>query len=438
MAEAEIVIDKLSYGGSGFGRLAGKACFVPYTAPGDRVRVRLVKEKRSFVEGELLEVVEPSPARIAARCPIFGRCGGCDWQFLPYVEQLAQKGAIFSETLQRIGRVPAEAILPVSASPSEYGYRSRIQLKVAHLKDRILLGFFQAGSHRVVDAACGCHISDPLLNRMADQFRAVVGRLPKGRTLSQIDLSIGADGESIAVLHVEPAAAASLKEAFYARRDQLSAVGGLFLRSGAKARIDKVFGIDSLAYRVPADFLPGAPELTLRFGRGGFSQVNYPQNLELIAAVHRFAQLTGQERVLDLYCGNGNISLPLSRYAASVLGVEGYAPSIDDARANAASNGIANAQFEVGDVARVVARLSEAEERFDLVILDPPRSGAEAAGEIARLAALRIVYVSCDPPTLARDLALLTERGYRVVASQPVDMFPQTYHLESVTLLELL
>jgi len=438
MAEADLSIEKLSYGGAGFGRLDGKACFVPYTAPGDRARIRIVKEKRSFIEGELLELLDAAALRVNAPCPIFGRCGGCDWQFLPYAEQLAQKGAIFSETLQRIGRVPAQAILPVLASQNEYGYRSRIQLKVAHLKDRVLIGFFQAGSHRVVDASCGCHIADPLLNRVAGQFRALIARLPKARAISQIDLSLGADGESIAVLHVEPAAAGALREALAARRDQLCALGGLFLRSGAKARLDKVFGIEALTYRVPAEFLPGTPELVLRFGRGGFSQVNYPQNLALIAAVHRFARLTGRERVLDLYCGNGNISLPLSRHAATVLGVEGYAPSIEDARANAAQNGIANAQFEVGDVAQVVASLAARGERFDLVVLDPPRSGAEAAGELARLAPARIVYVSCDPPTLARDLALLAERGYRVAASQPVDMFPQTYHLESVTLLERL
>lgn len=438
MAEAEITIEKLSYGGAGFGRLEGKACFVPFTAPGDRVRIRLVKEKRSFVEGELLEIRDPAPLRVAAPCPVFGRCGGCDWQFLPYAEQLAHKGAIFSETLQRIGRVPSEAVLPVLPSPHEYGYRSRIQLKLAHLKDRSILGFFQAGSHRVVDASCGCQIADPLLNRMADQFRALLARLPKVRALSQIDLSIGADDQGIAVVHLEPGAAGALKEAFAARRSELPSVSGLFLRSGAKARVEKVFGIESLAYRVPAGFLPGSPELVLNFGKGGFSQVNYPQNLELIAAVHRFARFSGTERVLDLYCGNGNISLPIARYAASVLGVEGYAPSIEDARANAAANGIANARFEVGDVARVVGRLAGEGERFDLVVLDPPRSGAEAAGEIARLAPERIVYVSCDPPTLARDLALLSEHGYRVVASQPVDMFPQTYHLESVTLLERL
>ncbi|HBG05236.1 MAG TPA: hypothetical protein DDY22_06700 [Geobacter sp.] len=173
--------------------------------------------------------------------------------------------------------------------------------------------------------------------------------------------------------------------------------------------------------------------MTLRFGRGGFSQVNYLQNLELIRTVWQWGGFTGAERVLDLYCGNGNISVPIAPYVAELIGVEGYAPSIEDAVANAAANGVSNAFFQVSDASLAVRRFAQQGERFDLVILDPPRGGAEAAGEIAQLEAEKIIYVSCDSATLSRDLALLCDRGYRVTRSQPVDMFPQTYHLESVT-----
>lgn len=439
MVEAEVTIERMCYGGAGFGRLQGKACFVPFTAPGDRARFRVVKEKRSFLEGELLGLSSPSQLRVAPSCPIFGRCGGCDWQHLPYAEQLGQKGEIFGDTLRRIGRVGSEALLPVAASELEYGYRSRIQLKLARKGSSSMLGFFRAGSHEVVDAACGCAIADPLLNRIADEFRALVPKVPEMDAVTQIDLAIGDDGESIAVLHVEPRAAQALNRALStAAAAALPSLTGLFVRGGAKSRIEKVYGVESLSYDIPAGFLPDGPELRLRFGRGGFSQVNYRQNLQLIANVFKMAALTGTERVLDLYCGNGNISLPLAGYAAQLHGVEGYAPSIDDARANALANGVANVSFEVSDVTAAVRRLAARGERFDLVILDPPRSGAEAAGEIARLAPAAIVYVSCDPPTLSRDLALLGESGYRVVCSQPVDMFPQTYHLESVTLLKRL
>ena len=436
MSEAEIAIERMCYGGAGFGRLEGKACFVPFTAPGDRARIRVVREKRSFLEGELLELPVASPLRVAPDCPLFGSCGGCNWQHLPYQEQLKQKGEIFGDSLRRLGRVESDCIVPVAASELRYGYRSRIQLKLSCKGGVTALGFFKGGSHEVVDAPLGCAIADPLLNQISAQFRALLPRLPGLSAVSQIDLAIGDTGESVALLHLDGKDPAPLVAALLAVRAELPSVSGLFLRMGAKSRIEKVFGVESLSYRIPAGLIPGSRPMTLRFGRGGFSQVNYPQNLRLIQTVLEMAALTGSERVLDLYCGNGNISVPLAPLVARVTGIEGYAPSIDDASANAAANGVSNATFQVSDAALAVQRLAARGERFDLVVLDPPRSGAEAVGEIARLAPKSIIYVSCDPPTLSRDLALLGEKGYRVVSSQPVDMFPQTYHLESVTLLK--
>ena len=438
MSEAEVTIERMCYGGAGFGRLEGKACFVPFTAPGDRARLRVVREKRSFLEGELLDLPVPSPLRVAAPCPLFGICGGCNWQHLPYAEQLKQKGDIFGDSLRRLGRVDSDCLLPVAASENQYGYRSRIQLKLSRKGGKTALGFFKGGSHEVVDAPLGCAIADPLLNRISAEFRGLLARLPELAGVSQIDLAIGDSGESVALLHLDAKDVSALGRALLAARDELTSVSGLFLRMGAKSRIEKVFGVESLSYRIPTGFFPGSRPMTLRFGRGGFSQVNYPQNLRLIRTVFEMGELTGAERVLDLYCGNGNISVPIAPFVARITGVEGYAPSIDDAVANAAANGVVNATFQVSDAALAVRRMAARGERFDLVILDPPRSGAEAVGEIARLAPKSIIYVSCDPPTLSRDLALLGEKGYRVVSSQPVDMFPQTYHLESVTLLKRL
>jgi 23S rRNA (uracil1939-C5)-methyltransferase len=438
MSEAELEIERMCYGGAGFGRLEGKACFVQFAAPGDRVRIRILKEKRSFLEGELLELPVASPLRVAPACPLFGRCGGCNWQQLPYPEQLKQKEDIFGDSLRRLGRVGGDFLKPVAPSAKAYGYRSRIQLKLSRKGGKVALGFFRGSSHEVVDAPQGCAIADPLLNTLSAEFRTLLPLVPELAAVSQIDLAIGDDGESVAVLHLDGNDPAPLSRALLAARDRLPSVSGLFLRAGAKSRIDKVFGVESLSYRIPADLYPGSRPMQLRFGRGGFSQVNYPQNLQLIRIVLELAQLTGKERVLDLYCGNGNISLPVAPFASQLIGIEGFAPSIADALENAKANGVSNATFQVSDAALAVARLAAAGERFDLVILDPPRSGAESVAEIARLAPKAIIYVSCDPPTLSRDLALLGEKGYQVVVSQPVDMFPQTYHLESVTLLKRL
>lgn len=290
----------------------------------------------------------------------------------------------------------------------------------------------------MVDAPLGCAIADPLINRISAEFRTLLPRLSELAAVTQIDLAIGDSGEGVAVLHVDGRDPAALSRQLLAARVGLPSVSGLFLRLGAKSRIQKVFGVESLSYGIPADLLPGSRPMRLRFGRGGFSQVNFQQNLHLIRTVFELAQLTGTERVLDLYCGNGNISLPIAPFVAQLTGIEGYAPSVDDALANAQANAVTNASFQVGDAAVAVRRLAAAGERFDLVLLDPPRSGAEAVAEIARLAPKAIIYVSCDPPTLSRDLALLGDKGYQVVRSQPVDMFPQTYHLESVTQLKRL
>ncbi|MBJ6750332.1 23S rRNA (uracil(1939)-C(5))-methyltransferase RlmD [Geomonas anaerohicana] len=432
MADPVVAIESLCYGGAGFGRVDGKACFVPFTAPGDRARIRVVKEKRSFVEAELVELVEPSPLRIAPNCAVFGQCGGCDWQFLPYREQLQQKGAIFADTLARIGKVPRDKVLPVAASPADYGYRSRVQVKVASRAGRLQLGFFRTGSHDVVDFGAGCPLAQPPLNRMSAEFRALLPTLPQLEWIHQVDLSIGDDGQGIAIVHSRGGGNA-LVERLARDRARLPSVAGVFVSAGRKGELERAFGIDALTYRVPAEITPGSRDLELRFGRGGFSQVNYRQNLELIRTACAWAELTGQERVLDLYCGNGNLSLPLALNAAQVLGIEGYGPSIADAVANAEHNGIVNATFQVSDAAQAVRRLVKRKERFDLVVLDPPRGGAEAAAELAGLAPQKIIYVSCDPATLARDLASLCNNGYQVTRSQPVDMFPQTYHLESVT-----
>ncbi|HJV33984.1 23S rRNA (uracil(1939)-C(5))-methyltransferase RlmD [Geomonas sp.] len=453
MGEAIVAIEKLCYGGAGFGRLDGKACFVPFTAPGDRARIRIVKEKSSFLEGQLVGLEVSSPLRVAPPCPAFGVCGGCHWQHLPYQEQLKQKGAIFSESLRRIGKLEADSILPVAASPNCLGYRSRIQLKHARKNGATVLGFFKSASHDIIDLPYGCAIADPLLNRIAAELRPLLARLPEPNAIPQIDLALGEGGKSIAVLHFKGGDPAKLMVRLREARADLPSVSGLFLlstlatpprKSGGKGgraprpvagkrQLEHVFGIDSLEYLIPAGLFPGSREMRLRFSKGGFSQVNYPQNLELIRTVQEWGGFTGGERVLDLYCGNGNISVPLSGCVGEVVGIEGYAPSIEDAAANAAANGVENASFQVSDASQALRRMVKRGERFDVVLLDPPRGGAEAAAEIAQLSPEKILYVSCDPATLARDLGTLGQQGYRVTRSRPVDMFPQTYHLESVT-----
>jgi 23S rRNA (uracil1939-C5)-methyltransferase len=437
MSTVTLVIERLAFGGAGVGRVAGKACFVPFTAPGDRVRVRITSDRRSYLLAELLELLEPSSLRVSPPCPVYGNCGGCSWQHLAYGAQCAEKERIFAETLQRIARLVGEVLDPLGAAPEPFGYRSRVQFKVRWHDERLHLGFYRGGSHFVIDLPGACAIANPRINVVCPELRELLQRFPERDRVPQVDLAVGDDGATLLTIHYIGQAPERALAYFQRHRAELPGVDGAFLQTGRKATLRPVFGISELSYRLPDPGDSTAPPLRLTFGAGAFSQVNYRQNSMLVETVLAWATLTGRERVLDIYCGMGNFSLPLARRAAAVLGLEDFGPAIVAARQNARANGIDNASFRCAEAQAGLEVLHAGGERWDLVVLDPPRSGArEVATLLPRLGAAQIIYVSCDPATLARDLAILRTGGYRVVRSRAVDMFPQTYHIESVTLLE--
>jgi 23S rRNA (uracil1939-C5)-methyltransferase len=438
MEETVVKIDKMAFGGAGFGHLEGKACFVPFTAPGDVAKIRLKVVKRSYLEGELLELIEASERRATPPCPVFGSCGGCNWQHLSYPEQLRAKEEIFAEILWRTGRVERERIEEITPAPEPFAYRSRIQLKIRYIAGVLHMGFYRAGSHFVVDIPGRCDIAHPRINVVFGELKRLLLLSPEVDKIPQIDLAVGGDGALELVIHYIGGNREELARFFRASRISLGA-DGVFLQTGRKTTLEEIGGGDfhALTYMAPDPSLPGSPGYRIAFSNGGFSQVNYAQNLFLIETVCAWAGLTGREKVLDLYCGNGNLSLPLSRKAAHLLGVEDYGPSIDSARENCEANGVKNVVFECCDALGAIDRLVSRDETFDLVLLDPPRSGArEVVAKIPALEPRSIIYVSCDPSTLARDIGILKKTGYEVVKIRPVDMFPQTYHMESVTLLK--
>lgn len=432
--EALVHIEKMAFGGAGFGRLDGKACFVPFTAPGDEARIRVARERHSYLEGEAIEISAPSALRVNPPCPVFGICGGCDWQHLSYEAQLAAKQQIFAETLYRIARVEADRVLPVVPAPEQYGYRSRVQLKLRHVEGELHLGFYRSGSHFVVDIPGRCAVAHPAINSLLEGVRRLIGGAPEPHRVPQVDVAVDEAGNSVLVVHY---IGDRLDEtACYLEAATLPA-DGLLLQSGRKDTLRLVKGRRSLSYNIDLTDTGAASQISLGFSAGSFSQVNLAQNGNLVRTVQEWSGLTGKERVLELFCGNGNFTLALARKAREVVAVEDYAPSIADARENARQMGIGNVDFAVADSSGFVARLAEKGEHFDLVLLDPPRCGAREAVEmLPLLGPERILYVSCDPPTLARDLAILCKAGYRVASSRPFDMFPQTYHIESATLLE--
>jgi len=431
-----VTIEKLAFGGSGMGRLNGKVCFIPFTAPGDRGRVQIQAEKKSYSEGVLLECMAPSPDRVTPPCGVFGECGGCCWQHIRYSAQVEAKQQIFVEMLSRSVSAEPDVFLPAVPAPLPYGYRSRVQFKLRSVTGNLKFGFYRRGSHYVIDLPGKCRIARDGINLVREELCSMLERFPEPDKLPQIDVAAGESSGLLLLFHYigenRKRIAAWLGESI----PGCAGVTGVFLQCGRKSSLQRVWGDDRVAYRVPSAAVEGLPDMELFFRCGGFSQVNYDQNRAMIRTVLEWAELKGNERILDLYCGNGNFSLPISRSCAEIIGVEEYGDSIEDAVSNARINDVLNARFIAGETDRGLSELIARGERFHLVLLDPPRTGArEAVHLIPALEPEKIIYVSCDPATLARDLSILHGKGYRVAASRLVDMFPQTYHIESITLL---
>lgn len=432
MSDPVLTIERLAAGGSGVGRVEGTVCFVPFTAPGDRARVRLTVRKRSWMQGELLELLEPSPLRVQPPCPAFGRCGGCDWQHIRYDEQCRAKQGLLADALQRIAGISSPPLEETVAAPAPYGYRARAQFKLFSTDDGLAAGFFRRGSRFVIDLPHGCPVVTPDINAVMQRLRPLLATAPDRDRIPQVSVEEGAGGV-VAVVHYIGQHKERLVRLLSDQEQELG-LAGLFVQPGRKETLCRVFGDANLVYMVP---LTGgeAGEISLAYGIGGFSQVNRWQNRTMVELVSRLLAPLPQDRLLDFYCGNGNLSLPLAAQVASLLGIEEYAPSVRSAIDNARQLRVNNSTFKCCDAAQELRRLVAAGERFDAIVLDPPRTGAaDLVQELAALDARCLVYVSCDPATLARDAALLERKQYRLARAIPLDMFPQTAHLETVTL----
>jgi len=422
----DVVIERLAHGGRGVGRFQGKAVFVPATAPGETVRCRIVHEKRRYAEGELLEVLQSSPQRRLPFCPIATECGGCQWQHLTYAAQLEAKQAIFNDALVRTAGVDLQLIAPILAAPDEQGYRCRAQIKCRLGKKGFLTGFYRNGTHRIVPFE-HCPVLAAGLDPVLQQLRSALSRFRRADRVPQCDLCIDAAGQMLVIVHLLEGGLDELRQLLEPLTFETKVA--FFVQSGRKETLRHLCGAVAQYIHPETDGV-----LALGFAPGGFVQVNLEQNKRLVAEALAACHLQGDERVLDLYCGIGNFSLPLARHCREVVGVEEFAPAIVVARDNARTNGLDNLQFLAQPAEAYVASCPP--ETFDLVLLDPPRTGAsDVVAGLLRLKPRRIVYVSCDPATLARDLVPLLHGGYRFESARPVDMFPQTSHIEAVAVL---
>jgi 23S rRNA (uracil1939-C5)-methyltransferase len=435
MSLSDLLIERLALGGSGVGRVNGKVCFVPFSAPGDRLKVRVVREHRSYCEAELVEICEASAMRVEPQCPVFGQCGGCDWQHINYADQCTAKQHILTDTLQRLAHFSAPTVAETAASGLPYGYRARARFKLFSSSIGLVIGFYRRGSHQVIDLPQGCPIVTPAINSAMSGLRCVLRELADQNRIPQISLEEGLDGV-VGIIHYTGSNQDRLIRQLLQQQDQLG-LAGLFLQHGRKDVLFPVFGSGHLTYQVP---LCGHNNgvITLGYEIGGFSQVNRIQNCAMVKLVCGYAQPKASQCLLDLYCGNGNLSLPLSGQVLKLYGIEGFSPSLASAVDNARQLRVNNSTFKCDAAARELRHLMYKNMPFDLVLLDPPRAGAvDVVNQLAALEPERIVYVSCDPSTLARDLALLCSGGrYQLIEATPLDMFPQTGHLETMALLK--
>jgi 23S rRNA (uracil1939-C5)-methyltransferase len=415
-----VKIEKLVYGGEGLGHHEGHTVFVPFVLPEEVVTVRPVETRKKFVRGHVEQVVTPSPQRAAAPCPYFGICGGCHYQHIPYEAQLQYKTEILRETLGRIGRIEWKDPIPAHASPP-FGYRNRAQWKIRPAGEggKAAIGYYQAGS-TLLCAVEECPVLSP---RLAEVLAVLGRRLAQGKLpAGLLEAEAFADSTDAKVLlnvsmeHFD-AQPSALADTF---RTELPGVETILLHESRRDRFE-LFGPGFIPYEVS-----GIP---YRVGHLSFFQVNRFLVEELVREV--LAEEPGG-LALDLFAGVGLFTIPLARKFERVVGVESNLAAARDLQANIEQSGSSAEPVN----AAVEAFLARPTETPDLVVLDPPRAGvpAEALARLRQIAPARITYFSCDPSTLARDLAALTAGagGYEIREMHLFDVFPQTYHIESL------
>jgi len=417
----EVRIEKLVYGGEGLGRLAsGQAVFVSGVLPGELVHARIVKKRKGILHAVAETIIEPSPDRVTPPCDGEKQCTGATWPFIAYPAQLRLKQEILLDALLRTGGMRPKQTLPIIPSPRTEHYRLRTQFNVRPEKGTQRIGFFRQGSYSLVEVE-EAFLIHPLINRTLAAIRDLVALLPP-----------------LLEIHINASPAGEVHLLVFGADETLKPLDG-FLAKLQKA-VPEVIGLTGFARKQKALSL-GANTLSLeveglalRATEGNFFQVNWEQNRNMVGTVLDFAGISGEDTVLDLYCGIGNFSLPLAKLAKQVVGIESGYGAIEDANRNARSNGITNVEFIADDLQKGLKPLLERKLKADVIVLDPPRAGAtlKTLERILAFVPRKIVYVSCNPSTLARDLKFFHLFGFRLDRLQPVDMFPWTYHIECV------
>ena len=428
--------------GMGVARWDGRVVFVPGTILGERWEVQLLKVKTNVAWGRAVRLLAPSPERVELDCPLAGRCGGCQYRHMTYEEELRAKRQRVQDALTRVGGVSLE--LPqVLGAEDPLRYRNKVQFPVAQEKRGLAVGYYRSRSHDVLDVA-DCLLQPEAVTTLRRAFKGWMERYrvpaydegTRQGLIRHLYVRTNQAGEALCCVVANGARLPHAPELVQALRQAAPALAGLVLNTNTKdtnvilgPSYRTIWGRDFLEERLCG--------MTFRLSVPSFFQINRAQTERLYAQALEFAGLTGRETVLDLYCGIGTISLALAQRAGQVIGAEIVPEAVQDAQANAARNQVDNARFLCGDAGEAAFQLAAEGVRPQVICVDPPRKGLapEVPEILASMAPERIVYVSCDPATLARDVKRFGELGYPAVKAQAVDLFPRTAHVETVVLL---
>ena len=424
-------IESLSHEGRGIARINGKTVFIEGALPGEQVRFLYTRRRGQFDEGRAVEIVDAWEKRVQPRCSYYGTCGGCSLMHLAGEDQITHKQAVLLEQLQHIGGLEPERVLP-PLSASRWGYRRKARLGAKYVagKEKVLVGFREKNGRYIADID-SCEVLHPSLGEDLGQLKELIGALSVFRQIPQLEVAASDTVAAIVIRHLAPLnendrrILAEYEEThpvrFYLQPAGLDSVHSL---SGRHEQ--------NLYYRLDRH------GIKIEFSPVDFTQVNFELNPLLVDQVISLLDPCGADTVLDLFCGLGNLTLPIARYANHATGVEGSEELVRRATENAALNGLTNVKFSVCDLSGPDAGVQSRTWDYNKVLLDPPRCGArEIIGQLDLQRVARLVYVSCNPATLARDAGILVQQGkLRLKAAGVMDMFPHTSHVESIALFE--
>lgn len=437
-----LTIDALGSEGQGIGRIDGYAVFVPGALPGEHVRAHMIKAGSGFGVGKLIEIEAPAPERVDPPCKIFAPCGGCTLQHMKYEAQLAYKRKVVEDALARIGGLKDVVVSPVLGMDNPWRYRNKGSFPLANTGTRVETGFFSPRSHRLVPMP-DCLIQQQSVLQAAFAVRdwanaygipAYDEQSGKG-LLRHVVARASCTGDVMATV-VATGSLPHKKELLEIFQKQVEGLASVYLNI-QKANSNVILGDEYRLLWGKERIEEQLCGLTFSLGPASFLQVNPSQTERLYTTALDLLALTGSERVVDAYCGIGTITLLLAKRAHEVIGIENVPQAVEDAQRNAQRNNLCNVQFLCEESEAALPRLVNEGLTLDALVMDPPRKGADEAflRAVIESGVRRVLYISCNPATLARDCRILTDSGYRVQAVKPVDMFPHTVHVETVVLM---